>query len=60
MLGKAATENNLSDTSGNICNIYESGMQINNKPDPVIKDKGSRTWKIENITVIACCNAVTL
>jgi len=25
------TENNLSDTPGNICNINESGIQINKK-----------------------------
>jgi len=63
-LGKVATENNLSDTPGNICNIYESGIQINNKPDSVITDKGSKNVhvltsgeKIKNVTVIACCNA---
>jgi len=32
MLGKVATQNSLSDTPGNFCNIYESGIQINNKP----------------------------
>jgi hypothetical protein len=64
MLGKVATESNLSDTPGNICNIDESGMQINNKPDAVITDKGSKNIhvltsgeKSENVTVIACCNA---
>ena len=64
MLGKVATENNLSDTPGNICNIYEDGMQIYNKPDSVITDKGSKNVhvltsgeKSENVTVIACCNA---
>jgi hypothetical protein len=28
ILGKVATENNLSDTPGNICNIDESGIEI--------------------------------
>jgi len=64
ILEKVATENNCSDTPGNICNIYESGIQINNKPDSVISDKGSENAQVltsgkksENVTVIACCNA---
>ena len=42
MLEKEATENNLSDTSGNIVNIDESDIKRNNKSDPVTTDKGSR------------------
>jgi hypothetical protein len=36
MLEKVATENNFSDTPGNIFKIDEGGIQINNKADPVI------------------------
>jgi hypothetical protein len=46
ILEKVATENNCSDTPGNICNIYESGIQINNKPDSVISDKGSENAQV--------------
>jgi len=42
MLGKVATENNFSDTPGNICDIYESGIQINNRPKSVITEEGSK------------------
>jgi hypothetical protein len=42
MLEKVATKNNLSDTSGNIDNIDESGIKRNNKTDSVTTDKGSR------------------
>jgi hypothetical protein len=44
MLEKAATENNLSDKSGNIFNIDEIGTQINNKPDSVITENGSKIF----------------
>jgi hypothetical protein len=40
MLEKLATENNISDTPGNIFNTDESGIQINNKADTVITEKG--------------------
>jgi hypothetical protein len=36
MLEKVATENNPSDTTGNIFSICGSGVQINNKPGFVI------------------------
>ena len=35
MLEQVTTENNLSDTSGNIFNINGSGKQINNKSDSI-------------------------
>ena len=58
------TENNLSDTPGNIFNIDESGIQANNKPDSVITGKESKNVhfsrsgeKSANITATASCNA---
>jgi len=39
MMEKVATENNFSDTPGNIFNIDESGNQINNKPNSAIRQK---------------------
>ena len=62
--GEEAGTYYLSDTPGNICNIYESGIQINKKLGSVISDKGSKNVRFltsgensENVTVIACCNA---
>jgi hypothetical protein len=59
-----ATENNLSDTPGNILNTDESGIQANNKHDSVITEKESKNVhvltsreKSENITPTACCTA---
>jgi len=59
-----ATENNLSDTPGNILNTDKSGIQANNKPDSVITEKGSKNVHVltsrekrENITPTACCTA---
>jgi hypothetical protein len=40
MLEKAVSQKNLSDTPGNTFNIEESGIQINNKPEFVITEKG--------------------
>ena len=37
MLEKVASENKLFDTPGNILNIDEIGIQINTKPNSVIK-----------------------
>ena len=42
ILDKVATENNLSDTPENILNTNESGIQINNKPDSAIREKGHK------------------
>jgi hypothetical protein len=44
MLEKVATENNLSDTPGNILNIKGSGKQTNNKSDSVRTEKGSKMF----------------
>jgi len=64
ILEKAATDSNLSDIPGNIFNIYESVLHINNKPESVITQKGPKSVhvltsgeKSENVTVIARCNA---
>lgn len=44
MLNKVTTKNNLSDTSENIFNTDESVIQINNKPDSVIRAKGPKIF----------------
>ena len=44
MLDNVATENNLSDTPENILSTDESGIQINNKTDSVIKAKGPKMF----------------
>jgi hypothetical protein len=61
MLEKAATENNLSYTPGNIFNTDESGIQINKKPNSVITEKGSKGVRVltsggksESIMVEVC------
>ena len=64
MMEKVTTENNFSDTPGNIFNIDERGNQINNKPDSAIRQKCYKNVHVvptgersENITHIACCSA---
>jgi hypothetical protein len=44
ILDKVATKNNFSDTPENILNTDESGIQINNKPDSVIREKGPKIF----------------
>ena len=39
-LEEVATENNLSDIPGNMFNIEESGLPVNNKPDILITENG--------------------
>jgi hypothetical protein len=46
MLDKVATEDNLSDTPRNIFNFDESGIQINNKPDTITTEKGSKSVSV--------------
>ena len=41
MVEKIATENNLTGTPGNVFKIDEIGIQLNNKPDAIITQKGS-------------------
>jgi hypothetical protein len=63
ILDKVATENNLSDTPENIFNTDESGIQINNKPESVIREKGPNIYVLtsgensEYTRVTACCRA---
>nr|CAI5824539.1 unnamed protein product [Callosobruchus analis] len=56
-------EHNLLDKPGNIFNVDESGLQLNNRPGYVLAAKGSKSVpaitsgeKGETISVIACCN----
>jgi hypothetical protein len=53
----------LFDKPGNIFNVDETGLQLNNKPGQVIAAKGSKnvssltsSEKGETISVVACCN----
>lgn len=52
------------DKPGNIFNMDESGLQLNNKPGKVLTQKGVKDVHVvtakekgENVTVVACCNA---
>ncbi|KAB0803136.1 hypothetical protein PPYR_00106 [Photinus pyralis] len=63
LLETVLTENQLFDKPGNIFNIDETGLQLNNKPGHVIAAKGSKSVssitsgeKGETISLIACCN----
>ena len=51
MLEKVATENNLSDTSGNIFNIDESGIKMNNEPNSVTTDNVSKNV---HLLILSC------
>ncbi|XP_055836643.1 uncharacterized protein LOC129905229 [Episyrphus balteatus] len=64
LLEKILIENNLMGKARNIFNMDETGCQLNNKPELVVAEKGSKNvaaitsaGKGETITVIACCNA---
>lgn len=57
-------ENELFNKPSNIFNMDESGLQLNNRPNQVLAEKGSKsvssitsTEKGETITLVACCNA---
>jgi hypothetical protein len=58
-LEKVATENNLYDTPGNIFNIDESDLPINNKPDTIVTEKGFIKLMFQHLDkrVIECCTA---
>lgn len=65
LLSKIYEEHDFTNHPEDIFNMDESGIQINNKPGKVIATKGARDVytltsceKGENVTVIACCNAV--
>lgn len=64
VLENVLTEYQLFEKPGNIFNIDESGLQLNNKPGYVIAEKGSKTVsnitsgeKGETISIVACCSA---
>jgi len=47
-------------TSGNFFSTDESGIQIINKPDSLIREKVLKMFrKIDNITIKACCNVAS-
>jgi hypothetical protein len=48
MLDNVTTETNLSDTPKNIFNTDDNGIQINNKPDSVIREKGPKVFMSEH------------
>jgi hypothetical protein len=58
MLEKAATENNLSNRAGNIFNIDESGIQINNKFDFLKTKKGYKNVHV--LTSVANTEYITV
>lgn len=64
LLESVMSEHQLFDKPGNVFNVDESGLQLNNKPGQVIAEKGSKSVtsitsgeKGETISVIACCSA---
>lgn len=64
LLESILLENKLFDKPGQLFNMDESGLQLNNKPSKVVAAKGSRdvhvitsSEKGETVTVVACCNA---
>lgn len=64
LLKSILEKHGLMDKSSNICNVDETGLQLNNKPGFVLAQKGSKDVhkltsgeKGENISAIICCNA---
>lgn len=64
LLENTLIENDLLEKPGNIYNMDETGLQLNNKAGHVVAAKGSKTIsaitsgeKGETISVVACCNA---
>lgn len=58
------TTNDLLAKPGNIFNVDETGLQINNKPGKVVATKGAKdvytlttSEKGENVSLVACCSA---
>lgn len=63
LLEKIINENGVAEKPGNIFNMDETGLQINNRPGEVVAIKGSKNVtsitsgeKGETISVLACCN----
>jgi hypothetical protein len=64
IMEKVVTDTNLYETRRNFFNIEENGIQINNKTDSVIAEKGYKNVhvltfgeKSEDMTVTVSCNA---
>lgn len=64
MLETTLSENSLFNKPGNIFNVDETGLRLNNKPGHVLAIKGSKNVPTltsaengETISVICCCNA---
>ncbi|XP_023312222.1 CENP-B homolog protein 2-like [Anoplophora glabripennis] len=64
LLSDTLLEKNLINKPSNIFNIDETGLQLNNRPEYVVDEKGSKNVtavtsgeKGETISVIVCCNA---
>lgn len=64
LLETILSENDLFTKPGNVYNMDETGLQLNNKPGHVIAEKGSKSVlavtageRGETISIIACCNA---
>lgn len=63
LLEKIIIENGLAEKPGNVFNMDETGLQINNRPGEVVAIKGSKNVtsitsgeKGETISVLSCCN----
>lgn len=64
LLLEILTKNELLDKPGQIFNVDETGVQINNKPGKVVATKGAKdvyslttSEKGENVSLISCCSA---
>ncbi|CAH1998542.1 unnamed protein product [Acanthoscelides obtectus] len=63
-MNREVVKNILFDKPMNIFNMDKSGLQLNNRPDKVLAEQGSKSVsaitsseKGETITLVACCNA---
>lgn len=61
LLSTVLRDNDLVEKPGNIFNMDETGLQLNNRPGEVIAEKGSKcvntitSWeKGETVTVVSC------
>lgn len=64
LLEKLLEEHDLFNKPGHLYNVDETGLQLNNRPEKVIAQKGSKSVmtvtsgeKGETISLVACCNA---
>lgn len=63
-LGNISEEHDLFNKPGHLYNMDETDLQLNNRPEHVIAEKGSKNVaavtsgeKGDTVTVISCCNA---